>query len=279
LLARLTTCASFHVLAALRYCARIEMTGINGAPLCTLAGNFPALSESDGHGLRFARNSTDAWGKVVNKKAIYSGSLLRFAVFVALAAVRVPLALSEAKNEVGLVMGVTITPSQSLVQGSDLTFSPSLALGAEYDRQFWKAQRVAVYGGVDFLASPFDVKLDQRPPDEIRQYAYIFLTPHVRVKFRPEGPIAPWLSFGAGYARFLETQPGTPTVFKEGTNTGTLQFGAGVDTNTLVRVLRTPIGFRLEVRDFYSGVPSYNHPINADYQHNVVFTGGFLLRF
>ncbi len=215
----------------------------------------------------------------MNEKAVDFGSLFRIALFVVLSVGVLPRAHSQASNEVGLVIGVTTTSSQSLVQGGDLTFSPSLALGAEYDRRFWKTKRVAVYGGVDFLASPFDVKLDQRPPDEIRQYAYVFLTPHVRVKFNAEGSLAPWLSLGGGYARFLETQPGTPTVFKEGTNTGALQFGAGIDTHTLVRVLRIPLGFRLEVRDFYSGVPSYNRQINTDFQHNVVLTGGFLLKF
>jgi hypothetical protein len=206
-------------------------------------------------------------------------TLLRSVVLVLLLAGVLPPAYSQAGNEVGLVMGATITPAQHLVTGGELTFRPSLALGAEYDRRVWSSQQIAVFGGVDFLASPFDVKLDQRPADEIRQYAYIFLTPHVRVKFKPGAPISPWVSVGGGYARFLETQPGTPTIFKEGTNTGALQFGAGVDTDTLVRLLRIPIGFRLEARDFYSGAPSYNHGISADFQHNVVFTGGFLLRF
>lgn len=215
----------------------------------------------------------------MNEKARDLRNLFRLVAFVLLSVGVLPRAHSQANNEVGLVIGATITPSQSLAQGSNLTFRPSLALGADYDRRFWNSKRVAVYGGVDFLASPFDVKLDQRPPDEIRQYAYIFLTPHVRVKFKPQGAIAPWLSFGGGYARFLETQPGTPTVSKEGTNTGALQFGAGIDSHTLVRVLRIPLGFRLEVRDFYSGVPSYNRRINADFQHNVVFTGGLLLKF
>jgi hypothetical protein len=205
-------------------------------------------------------------------------NLFRIAAFIVLFAV-LPHAHSQASNEVGLVMGVTTTPSQPLVQGGDLTFRPSLALGAEYDRRFWTSKKVGVYGGVDFLASPLDVKLDQRPADEIRQYAYIFLTPHVRVKFNPEGRIAPWVSFGGGYARFLETQPGAPTVFKEGTNAGTLQFGAGLDTATVVRLLRIPIGFRFELRDFYSGAPSYNHAVGSDFQHNVVFSGGFLLSF
>jgi hypothetical protein len=164
-----------------------------------------------------------------------------------------PSAHSQTKNEVGLVIGATTTPSQSLSQGGDLTFNSSLALGAEYDQRLATAKRLAIYGGVDYLASPLDVKLSQPPPGVSPEYAYEFLTPHVRVKFNPARPIAPWLSFGGGYARFRETAPTASTSFKPGTNTGTLEFGAGIDPCSVVHVLRIPIGFRFEVRDFYSG--------------------------
>src|SRR5271169_5243537 len=74
-------------------------------------------------------------------------------------------AQSEAnKNDVGFVIGATTTPSVGLATGQSLNFNSSLALGAEYDRLF-VARRTAVYAGVDFLASPFDVKLSYPPAD------------------------------------------------------------------------------------------------------------------
>jgi hypothetical protein len=190
-----------------------------------------------------------------------------------------PSAHSQTKNEVGLVIGATTTTSQTLSQGGDISFNASLALGAEYDRRLAAAKQLGIYGGVDFLASPVDVKLSQPPQGVIPEYAYVFLTPHVRVKFNPAGPIAPWLSFGGGYARFRESAPRGSTSFVPGTNTGALEFGAGIDTRSVVRVLRIPIGFRFEVRDFYSGVPNYNRQIDASQQNNVAFTGGLLIRF
>jgi hypothetical protein len=190
-----------------------------------------------------------------------------------------PSAHSQTKNEVGLVIGATTTTSQTLSQGGDLSFNASLALGTEYDRRLATAKQLGIYGGVDFLASPLDVKLSQPLQGVTPEYAYVFLTPHVRVKFNPAGPIAPWLSFGGGYARFRESAPSGSTSFVPGTNTGALEFGAGVDTRSVVRVLRIPIGFRFEVRDFYSGLPNYNRQIDASRQNNVVFTGGLLIRF
>ena len=40
-----------------------------------------------------------------------------------------------------------------------------------------------------------------------------------------------------------------------------------------------PIGFRAEVRDFYSGSSNYNQPVRGSLQNNAVFTGGLLIKF
>jgi hypothetical protein len=112
-----------------------------------------------------------------------------------------------------------------------------------------------------------------------RQYAYLFLTPHVRVKFNVSRAFDPWLLFGGGYARFAEAHPINVPGFRGGTNSGTLEFGGGIDTKPIVHVLKLPISFRLEVRDFYSGTPNYNQALGNDRQNNVVYTGGLLIRF
>jgi hypothetical protein len=186
------------------------------------------------------------------------------------------------KNEVGLVIGATVIPSQTLASGISatprtLTFNSSLALGAEFDHRLNASQRLGVLAGVDFVASPLDVKLAQRPANAIPQYAYFVLTPHIRVKFHPNGRISPWLLFGGGYVRFAESAP--PGGIRGATNTGGLEFGGGVDTGTVHRIWKIPVGFRLEVRDFYTGQPNYNVPISGSMQHNVVFTGGLLIKF
>ncbi len=201
-------------------------------------------------------------------------------------------ALAQEKNEVGLVIGGIVTPGQTLSPGAsltgpggtvlpdrDITFNASLTLGAEYDRTLVLKQKFAIGGGVDFLASPLDVKLSQQSQNAIGQYAFVFLTPHVRVKFHPAGVFSPWLSFGGGYARFLEKAPAAAPSFKPGTNTGTFVFGGGVDTHTVIHVLKIPIGFRIEVRDFYSGLPNYNQKVTGNFQNNLAFNGGLLIRF
>lgn len=211
----------------------------------------------------------------VNRTALLIAAII--AVFVGLAS---PGARAQEKNDIGLVIGATVVPAKSFSSTvNSASFDSSLALGAEYDRRFFDRDRIGIYGGVDFLASPFDVKLSDPPSDVIGQYAYLFLTPHVRVKFNPHGRFSPWLLAGGGYARFLEKRPVANPAFVPGTNTGTAEFGGGIDTRTLLRVWKVPIGFRVEVRDFYSGSPKYNQPLNGNQQNNVVFTGGLLLKF
>ncbi len=139
--------------------------------------------------------------------------------------------VAQEKNEVGLVICGIVTPSQTLspdanligpaatpLPNRDITFDSSLTLGAEYHREFVRRQEFAIDGGVDFLASPFDVKLTEKSQNAIGQYALIFVTPHVQV-LQPDGAFSPWLSFGGGYARFLESAPPAAPSFNPGTNT------------------------------------------------------------
>ena len=217
---------------------------------------------------------------------------LLIGVFVGLFFWSMP-AIAQEKNEVGLVIGGTIVPSQSLAPGvslvgptgnvlptTNLNFDASIALGAEYDHRIVSGNRLAIYAGIDFLASPNDVHLSQRTLNAPKSYAYIFLTPHIRAKFNARGPLSPWVEFGGGYTRFLSSVPPTATAFERGRNTGTFEFGGGVDTRTIFRAFkRIPIGFRLEVRDFYSGLPDYNVRVTGSLQNNLAFTGGLLIRF
>jgi len=201
-------------------------------------------------------------------------------------------ALAQERNEVGLQIGGIVTPSQTLAPGvsligpggttlptRDLTFNSSLTLGADYDRTVVQKQKFAISGGVDFLASPFDVKLGRQSQNAIGQYAFIFLTPHVRLKFHPDSAFSPWVSFGGGYARFLEQAPTAVPSFKRGTNTGTFVFGGGVDIRPVIHIRKIGVGFRFQVRDFYSGLPNYNVNVGGGLQTNLAFTGGLLLKF
>ncbi len=190
------------------------------------------------------------------------------------------------KNEVGLVIGPALTPGVGLQSGQQITFNSSFALGAEYDYRIFKRKTIGVSAGVDFLASPNDVFVSNPPPNVSPQYAYLFLTPHVRVTLRPDAPIRPWLLFGGGYANYAPSTPAVPLVqVQGGGSTNTFVFGGGVDTKPLITLPSLPIlgalpvGARVEVKDFYAGQANFGVPTTSSRQNTVAFTGGLLLHF
>jgi hypothetical protein len=89
--------------------------------------------------------------------------------------------------------------------------------------------------------------------------------------------VTPWVSAGGGYGRFRESSdlnffnknPG-PT----GTNTGVVQFGAGLDV-----WFWHSWGARFEARDFYSGAPALNVTTTNSRQHNYYVGAGIAHRF
>jgi hypothetical protein len=105
----------------------------------------------------------------------------------------------------------------------------------------------------------------------------LFITPSVRVNMFSNDSVNPWVSVGGGYGRFRESpelnfygsNPGAT-----GTNTGVIQFGAGLDVWFWHRW-----GARFEARDFYSGLPDYNVDTSVSRQHNYYVGAGVAHRF
>jgi hypothetical protein len=198
--------------------------------------------------------------------------MLRFVTFALLVSFGALLPVWGQKNEVGLLLGRSVVPTST----TNLNINSGLAYQATYAHRF-------IDNGIGF---GFEVPFVALPSQSVqsnsifvpRNYAALFLTPGFRVTFVPHAAIAPWASVGGGYARFAESTTlvtGAPNTSTKGTNKGALQFGGGVD-------FRTPIKFialRAEIRDFFSGEPRLNFPRSQSGQHNIITSGGFVLRF
>jgi hypothetical protein len=200
-----------------------------------------------------------------------------FSIFIAQAA----YAQDGRRNEVGLLLGGAVTPSLTIGSGpANIEFGKGLTFQATYARHLLSFPSAQLSFEVPLLAAP---SVDARSigistPSE---YASLFITPGFRLKLAPQAPLSPWVSAGGGYARFREAdqrQDGAPNVGRIGRNTGAVQFGGGVDIRTPLNIL-FPISLRLEVRDVYSGKPTYNALTGGSFQHNVVFSGGFVVHF
>src|SRR5215472_8936445 len=111
--------------------------------------------------------------------------------------------------------------------------------------------------------------LSSSPSTVIGHMSSVFVTPSFRLKVAPGAPIAPWISFGGGWARY--SADAGPT-----TNKGALQYGGGIDFKTGIPFL----GLRGEVRDFVTGSPNFptailfNTPTQGGLNHHNVLAGG-----
>lgn len=188
------------------------------------------------------------------------------------------------KNEVGLLVGAQFAPNQTIsasaVPDRNIDIGSGIAFQATYARHLVGNGTTALYLEVPLVASPRQ-ELQSGTGSLPDHYASLYITPGLRVKFRADAGVSPWLSIGGGYARFSEGESllnGAPNPGVTGTNKGAIQFGGGVDFRTPVKIF-FPIGLRLEFRDFFSGKPNYLLNTGDGFQHNLVTSGGFTVNF
>ena len=109
------------------------------------------------------------------------------------------------------------------------------------------------------------------------EYASLYLTPGVRVTALPRGRVAIFGALGAGYARYSESKlraDRSPNPQQRDTNAGAVAFGGGVDVRGFGW-----LGFRADVRDVYTGARNFSLATPGNRVHNVVASGGFVVRF
>lgn len=186
----------------------------------------------------------------------------------------------DSKNEIGLLLGGTVTPALgTAAQNSRVEIGSGFTFQATYARRLVDARAAGLYFEIPLLATPLQDVTSSNGLSPAN-YASLFITPGVRLKLAPEAAFSPWFSVGGGYARFDESAlrlDGSPNTSR-GTNRGAIQFGGGVDLRTPVRIL-FPVGLRVEVRDLYSDKPNYNGVVDSGFQHNLVFSGGLVVHF
>ena len=178
------------------------------------------------------------------------------------------------KNE--LAFGLGGIPALSRSDSPSLDAGSGVAFQVNYGRRFLDRSKVAVYGEINFVASPLR-EVSTAAGTATHDFASLYVTPGIRVKFRPAARISPYAVVGGGYADYeqsLTRIDGRPNQAPRQLARGVFDFGAGVD----VHVWRF-VAVRGEARDFYTGSPNYNIQSISGGQHNVVATGAFVLRW
>ncbi len=160
---------------------------------------------------------------------------------------------SAPKNE--LAFGLSGLPSLSRSDAPSLNAGAGVGLQVNYGRRFLEGNKFALYGEVNFLASPLR-EVSSSVTSATKNFASLYITPGVRLKVLPKSRISPYFAIGGGYADYEQSTTeinGQPNPASRQLARGVFDFGAGVD----VHVWRW-VALRGEARDFYTGSPNYN---------------------
>jgi len=183
-------------------------------------------------------------------------------------------------NEISGTIGRTFVSSQR-IQGAtfpnpNIHFGNGLTVAGNYSRLL-KSYGIFGISGEASVAYAFDMDLNTGANVIPAGYQSVFVTPAVRVNIFHSQSVSPWASVGGGYGFFKQSHDliySGPNPGKTSTNTGIFQFGAGLDVFPW-----SNWGFRLEARDYYSGVPDLNVTTIRSRQHNIYVGGGIVRRF
>src|ERR1039458_1098601 len=139
-------------------------------------------------------------------------------------------------NDVSVTAGRTFVSTQTVLN-SGLSFNPPLHFGNEESFAFNYSRLlkttkifgiraelpVAIYPRMDLNTAFHGIPKD---------IGALFITPSVRVNIFSADSVSPWVSVGGGYGRFREAPRDNfygPNLGPTGSNTGVVQFGAGLD--------------------------------------------------
>ena len=195
-------------------------------------------------------------------------------LFILIAASLLAQEDGAARNE--LAFGLGGIPALSRSDSTRVEAGSGVAFQVNYGRRLVGSRNVALYGEVNFVASPVrDVTTSLS--FATHDFASLYITPGVRVKFLPASRLSPYVAVGGGYADYEQSTKqidDRPNTAPRELARGVFDFGAGFD----VKVWRF-LALRAEARDFYSGSPAYNLASISGGQHNVVATGAIVVRW
>lgn len=213
-------------------------------------------------------------------------SAIRLAVPVMSVLVLVSSALAQdfstgsQRNELSLTAGRAFVSTQTIQNSTafdrDIHFGNEEMVEANYGRLLKTHKIFGLYAELP-VAIYFRMDIHSEQGQTPKDIGALFVTPSVRLNIFNGQGFSPWVSVGGGYGRFREAPVLTfdlPNPGPTGTNTGVVQFGAGVDVWPWQRW-----GARFEARDFYSGNPDLNVDTGNSRQHNYYVGVGVVHRF
>ncbi len=188
---------------------------------------------------------------------------------------------SAQSNDISITAGRTFVSTQTVLN-TGFSYNPPLHFGNEetiagnYSHLLKTAGIFGIRVEVPIALYP---RMDLNTPYHgiPTDIGALFITPSLRVNIFSRDSVSPWVSVGGGYGRFREAPRDNfygPNLGPTGSNTGVVQFGAGLDV-----WIWHHWGVRGEARDFYSGEPVLNVDTSNSRMHNYYVGAGMVFRF
>jgi hypothetical protein len=143
----------------------------------------------------------------------------------------------ELKNEAGFLLGSEQVPAATTTADAPLILGGSVAFSFDYACRL-RGRQTALSFEVPFAAAPSHHESGVQP-GLVTSLATLYVVPSLRLQALANRRFSPWLSGGFGYG-WLETS----ALYNNGArnpqvnrNTGTAQFGAGVDIRTPIQLI------------------------------------------
>lgn len=182
------------------------------------------------------------------------------------------LGAAAQRNEIGFLAGGKMTPDGTSPSGTTKV-DTAFAFEVNYAGTLIPAKVAALELNIPLIAVPTS-NISTASLFTAKSYSSFYVTPGVRLRVGTS--VSPWIEGGLGFAHFNPSSTnlaGGPSGATSSTKPA-FDVAGGLD----VRPSKSPIGFRFEARELYTGVPDLAIP-KLSLHNNVLLGGGIVLRF
>lgn len=166
---------------------------------------------------------------------------------------------------------LAVTAGGYFPANATLDVHPAAVVEGSFARRVLAVPFASVYVEVP-VAKTFDVGVGSG-----RNYSALFVAPGLKLKLAPAFPVSPWFALGGGLAHFSTNAALAGTTSGDTKNSGVVDFAGGIDMK-----VAPFISVRAQARDYYSSnlksAIALPLPMSGR-QHNVIASGGLVLRF
>ncbi len=208
-------------------------------------------------------------------------TIVRAVCFLGLLLLLLEVPARAQEQQFGVFLGGSLAQSRAIqgAPGETVQISSAFAAGLHYDHVLWHSRYFQPSIEAEFTVVP--PRLVKSVAAAVpRNYSALYLTPGLRFELLPNARLRPWVVAGGGYDLFLQSQ-----VLTNGQkysvhvkNGAAFDYGAGLDFGLWrARSSTWSINLMGQVRDFVSGNPELNVPLQSGVQHTVIASGGILI--